>query len=74
MKDQAWNLVAATIEHARESGSSYAVFKNDSGYLVDLWAEWNGGLLIIGYKDLTTGSSHYDVTASQLVKVLESFE
>lgn len=74
MKNQVWDLVAATIEHARESGHSYAVFKIDSDYLVDFWVEWNGGLPIIGYKDLNTGVSHFDVTASQLVKVLESFE
>lgn len=74
MKNQVWNLVASTIEHARESGESYAVFKIDFDYLVDFWVEWNGGLPIIGYKDLTTGVSHFDVTASQLVKVLESFE
>ncbi len=72
MKNQAWTLVADTIEHARQSGYSYAVFKIDLAYLVDFWVEWNGGLPIIGYKDPNTGVSHYDVTASQLVKVLES--
>ncbi len=74
MKSEPWNLVAHTIEHARQEGQSYGVYKVQFEYVVDFWVEWNGGLLIIGYKDLTTGISHFDVTASQLVNVLESFK
>lgn len=74
MKNQAWNLVAATIEHAREAGHSHALFKIDFDYLAELWVEWNGGLPIIGYKDLNTGAIFHDVTAIALVRFLESCE
>lgn len=74
MRDQSWNLVADTIEHARVEGYSYATFRIQFDYLADIWVEWNGGLPIIGYKDLNTGVIFHDVTATALVRFLESFE
>lgn len=74
MKSEPWNLVAHTIEHARQEGFSHACYKVESAYVVDFWVEWNGGLPLIGYKDLINGFTFDDVTASALVRFLESFE
>lgn len=74
MNNEAWNLVAHTIEHARQEGYSYGVYKVELEYVVDFWVEWNGGLPIIGYTDLSTGATFHDVTASALVRFLESCE
>lgn len=74
MKNEAWNLVAHTIEHARQEGYSYGVYKVQFEYVADFWVEWNGGLPIIGYKDLINGATFHDVTASALVRFLESCE
>lgn len=74
MKNEPWDLVALTIEHARQEGFSSAVFHVQFDYVAEIWVEWNGGLPIIGYKDLNTGAVFHDVTASALVRVLESFQ
>lgn len=74
MKSEPWNLVAHTIEHARQEGHSYGVYKVQFEYVADFWVEWNGGLPIIGYKDLNTGAIFHDVTATALVLFLESCE
>lgn len=74
MPSDAHSLIASTIEHARQTGDSYSVFKIDADYLVDFWVEYNGGLPIIGYKNLETGDVQQDVTALQLLNLLESFQ
>lgn len=74
MRSDAHSLIASTIEHARQTGSSYSVFKIDGDYLVDFWVEYNGGLPIIGYTNLETGETKDDVTAFQLLGLLESFQ
>lgn len=70
MSSDAQSLIASTIEHARLVGESYSVFR----YLVDFWVEYNGGLPIIGYSNLETGDVQHDVTALQLLNLLESFQ
>lgn len=72
MKNEPWDLVAFTIDHARQEGHSYGTYKIQDDYVCDFWVEWNGGLPIIGYKDLNTGVTFHDVTATALVRFLES--
>lgn len=74
MRSEPWDLVARTIEHARLEGYSSATFHIQFDYVAEIWVEWNGGLPHIGYKDLNSGVSFHDVTASALVRFLESFE
>lgn len=74
MPSDAHSLIASTIEHARQTGNSHSVFKIDDDYLVDFWVEYNGGLPIIGYRNLDTGEFKQDVTAFQLLDLLESFQ
>ncbi len=74
MKSDAQSLIAWTIKHAFEAGESEAIFSIDGDYLAEFWVEWNGGLPIIGYKDLSTGATFDDVTAFELLKVLEAFQ
>lgn len=74
MRSDAHSLIASTIEHARQAGNSYSAFKIDSDYLVDFWVEYNGGLPIIGYRNCETGEVKHDVTAFQLLDLLESFQ
>lgn len=74
MPSDAHSLIASTIEHARQTGESDSVFSIDFDYLVEFWVEYNGGLPIIGYRNLETGVVNHDVTASQLLDLLESFQ
>lgn len=74
MSKDAHSLIASTIEHARQTGESYSVFRIDADYLVDFWVEYNGGVPIIGYKNCETGEVKHDVTALHLLSLLESFE
>lgn len=74
MPSDAHSLIASTIEHARQTGESHSVFRIDGDYLVDFWVEYNGGLPVIGYKNLETGFVNHDVTALQLLDLLESFQ
>lgn len=72
MKNEPWDLVAFTIDHARQVCYSCGTYKIQDDYVCDFWVEWNGGLPIIGYKDLNTGVTFHDVTAFALVRFLES--
>lgn len=74
MRSEPWDLVALTIDHARHEGFSSATYQVLYDYVAEIWVEWNGGLPIIGYKDLNTGATFHDVTASALVRFLESCE
>lgn len=74
MPSDAHSLIAATIEHARQTGDSHCAFIIDADYLVDFWVEYNGGLPIIGYRNCETGEVKHNVTAFQLLDLLESFQ
>lgn len=74
MPSDAHSLIAATIEHARQTGDSHCAFRIDADYLADFWVEYNGGLPIIGYRNCETGEVKHDVTAFQLLDLLESFQ
>ena len=74
MPSDAHSLIASTIEHARQTGNSHSAFIIDADYLVDFWVEYNGGLPIIGYRNRETGEVKHDVTAFQLLDLLESFQ
>lgn len=74
MRNGAWDQVALTIEHARQEGYSSGLYRIQFDYVCEFWVEWNGGLPHIGYKDLNTGEIFHDVTASALVRFLESCE
>lgn len=74
MTSEAWDQVALTIDHARQEGYSSGMYQVQFEYVCEFWVEWNGGLPIIGYKDLNTGAIFDDVTATALVRFLESCE
>lgn len=73
-KNKAWDLIANTIENARKEGTSKAFFSTGWEYQAEIWVKYIGGLPAIGYRNLDTGETKNDVTAFQLLKVLEMFE
>lgn len=74
MPSDAHTLIASTIDDARKNGDSHSAFIIDGDYLVDFWCEYNGGLPIIGYRNLNNGEVKTDVTAFQLLDLLESLQ
>lgn len=73
-KNKAWDLIANTIENARKEGTSKAFFSTGWEYQAEIWVKYIGGLPAIGYRNLDTGETKRDVTAFQLLEVLEMFE
>lgn len=76
MKCSAWDKLASIIENARTSPYAQAVFtwsvNGDYFYLVTV--EWNGGLPFISYRNLQDGTENFDVTAKQMLNLMESVE
>jgi len=71
MSNEPWDKLASAIEQARLGEQASFHWPSYSNRRYWVWIEWNGGLPIIGVDDLMTGECHGDMTAFQVLRLLE---
>lgn len=74
MKNSAWDKLAENLEKARIEGYSSFVWSIQFDDFFRVSIEWNGGLPFISYRNLQDGTENFDVTAKQMLNLMESVE